>query len=189
MGFIFSVFWGSNLCSHARFKGGKSQCALTPTHKLCPLSVKAVIQTDTYTLSSGLTGVFTFKDHSVFCFGGFNTWRIQSGIYSFITWWTDPCNKMLFKTGSRMEKEGVNSASLLALPPTFLLDPLCLPPQRCQFYHVIFVAMLHVKLTRLSELPTLTCSNHSDIWFYDGGLGYISLFGKIKHTSNVFSFL
>lgn len=106
MGFIFSVFWGSNLCSHARFKGGKSQCALTPTHKLCPLSVKAVIQTDTYTLSSGLTGVFTFKDHSVFCFGGFNTWRIQSGIYSFITWWTDPCNKMLFKTGSRMEKEG-----------------------------------------------------------------------------------
>lgn len=43
---------------------------------------------------------------------------------------------------------GVNSASLLALPPTFLLDPLCLPPQRCQFCHVIFVAMLHVKLTR-----------------------------------------
>lgn len=84
---------------------------------------------------------------------------------------------------------GVNSASLLALPPTFLLDPLCLPPQRCQFYHVIFVAMLHVKLTRLSQLPTLTCSNHSGIWFYDGGLGYISLFGKIKHTSNVFSFL
>lgn len=84
---------------------------------------------------------------------------------------------------------GVNSASLLALPPTFLLDPLGLPPQRCQFYHVIFVAMLHVKLTQLSQLPTLTCSNHSGIWFYDGGLGYISLFGKIKHTSNVFSFL
>lgn len=103
MGFIFSVFGGQIFAAMPDLRE-KIQCALTPTHKLCPLSVKAVIQTDTYTLSSGR--VFAFKDHSVFCLGGFNTWRIQSWIYSFITWWTDTCNKMLFKTGSRMEKEG-----------------------------------------------------------------------------------
>ncbi len=102
--FFFSFSWARHQPTCQRWKSVAIYThANTHTHKLCPLSVKAPIQTDTYMLSTGRLTVFSLEDYS--CFSHFThfSWALEEfkvGFnFFFNTWWTDWSTEMIMKTG------------------------------------------------------------------------------------------